>query len=84
MSRTPSQTRRSTGKVLSQYARNVLASLAEEPKAAEDVNPGLSHTLQERGLVEVHEKPVTKRSKRRVPYLRVTPLGHAELARYFV
>ena len=83
MTRTPSQTRRFTEKVLSQYARNVLASIAEAPKAAEDVNPGLSTTLQQRGLVEIEEQPATRRSKRRVPFLRLTPLGHAELARYF-
>ncbi len=82
MVRTPSQTRRPAPRVLSQYARNVLAAIAEEPKAAEDVNPGLTLTLQERGLIEVEEMPVTKRSKKRMPVLRLTQAGRAELARY--
>ena len=67
MVRTPSQTRRSAPKVLSQYARNVLAAIAEAPKAAEDVNPGLTLTLRERGFVEVDERPATKRSNKRDP-----------------
>ena len=83
MSRTPSQTRRSAPKVLSQYARNVLAAIGEEPKAADDVNPGLTLALQERGLVEVDERPLTKSSKKRVTFLRLTQAGRAELARYF-
>lgn len=82
MSRTPSQTRRSAPKVLSQYARNVLASIAKGQKAAHDVNPGLSTTLRERGLVEIEEVCESSLSLSRVAFLRLTQAGHAELARY--
>ena len=82
MSRTPPPTRRSPSKVLSQYARNVLAAIAEEPKAADEVNPGLKLTLQERGFVEIDERPANELSKKRVTFLRLTQAGRAEVARY--
>jgi DNA-binding MarR family transcriptional regulator len=82
MLRTPSPTRRVAPKVLSQYARNILAALAEEPKAADAVNPGLTSTLQERGLVEIEERPAKARSKKRISMLCLTPAGREELARY--
>jgi hypothetical protein len=82
MHRTPSPTRHLAPKVLSQYARNVLAALAEEPKAADALNPGLTLTLQERGLIAIEERPATKRSRKRIQMLCLTPAGREELARY--
>jgi hypothetical protein len=82
MHRTPSPTRHLAQKVLSQYARNVLAALAEEPKSPDALNPGLTLTLKQRGLVALEERPATKRSKRRIQMLCLTPEGRAELDRY--
>jgi hypothetical protein len=80
MNRTPSPTRRPAPKVLSQYARNVLAAIADEPKAAEDVNPGLKDRLQERGFVEITLLPHPTRAKQ-APFLKVTAAGREEIAR---
>lgn len=80
MNRTPSPMRRTPPKVLSQYARNVLAAIADEPKAAEDVNPGLKDRLQERGLVEVTLLPHPTQATR-AAFLKVTPAGREEIAR---
>jgi hypothetical protein len=78
MTRTPSQTPRAIPKVLSQYARNVLATIAASPMAVEEINPGLKDRLQERGLVEIALLPHPHRSKR-APHLRLTPAGKAEV-----
>jgi len=67
-------------KVLSQYARNVLATIAKAPRAVADVNPGLKDRLQERGLVEVALLPKGDVAKR-APHLRLTAAGKAEVDR---
>jgi hypothetical protein len=81
MSRTASPTPRPVPRVLSQYARNLLATMAEAPKAADEVNPGLKDRLQERGLVEVALLPHPREPKR-APFLLLTDAGRAELSRY--
>jgi hypothetical protein len=67
--------------VLSQYARNVLAALADGPRSADDFNPGLRNRLQERGLVEIALLPHPKRDHN-APFLRLTEAGRAEVDRH--